>query len=103
MAQFSEDSSSTCDKNSENALFGRLSSGEKKTVLIARALVKNPPVLILDEPFQDLDAERFRFLHQFLAQCADKERTVIQTIHHDYEALPGMNKIALIENNVLSL
>ncbi|MGV8059712.1 MAG: ATP-binding cassette domain-containing protein [Smithellaceae bacterium] len=87
----------------ENAPFGRLSSGEKKTVMIARALVKNPPVLILDEPFQDLDSERFHFLHQFLAQCADEERTVIQTTHHDYEALPGVNRIALIEKEILSL
>jgi hypothetical protein len=53
--------------------------------------------------FQDLDAEYFRFLHQFLAQCADQERTVIQTIHNDYEDLPGMKNIALIENQVLSL
>jgi molybdate transport system ATP-binding protein len=85
----------------ENAAFGRLSSGEKKTVMIARALVKNPPVLILDEPFQDLDNSRFRFLHNFLAQCADEERTVIQTAHQEREILPGMDRIARIENEAL--
>jgi molybdate transport system ATP-binding protein len=85
----------------ENASFGRLSSGEKKTVMITRALVKNPPVLILDEPFQDLDNARFRFLYHFLAQCADENRTVIQTAHQDYEILPGMDRIALIENEAL--
>jgi len=86
----------------QNAPFGRLSSGEKKTVMIARALVKNPPVLILDEPFQDLDAGRFRFLHSFLAQCADENRTVIQTAHHDAERLPGVNRTARIENETLT-
>jgi molybdate transport system ATP-binding protein len=82
----------------ENAAFGRLSSGEKKTAMIARTVVKNPPVFILDEPFQDLDNERFKFLHHFLAQCADKNRTVIQTSHMDREVLPGVGRIALIEN-----
>ena len=69
--------------------------------MITRALVKNPPVLILDEPFQDLDNARFRFLYHFLAQCADENRTVIQTAHQDYEILPGMDRIALIENEAL--
>ncbi len=87
----------------ENAAFGRLSSGEKKTVMIARAVVKNPPVLILDEPFGDLDCARFSFLHHFLAKCADENRTVIQTAHHDREILPGMDHIALIENEALTL
>ncbi len=87
----------------ENAPLGRLSSGEKKTVMIARALVKNPPVLILDEPFQDLDPARFHFLHQFLGRCADENRTVIQTAHHDSEILPGVNNVALIENEILLL
>lgn len=87
----------------ENTAFGRLSSGEKKTVMIARAVVKNPPVLILDEPFGDLDNARFGFLHQFLTRCADESRTVIQTAHHDREILPGMDRVALIENEALHL
>lgn len=87
----------------ENAAFGRLSSGEKKTVMIARAIVKNPPVLILDQPFGDLDCARFSFLHHFLAKCADENRTVIQTAHHDREILPVMDHIALIENEALTL
>jgi molybdate transport system ATP-binding protein len=86
-----------------NAAFGRLSSGEKKTVIVARAVVKNPPVFILDEPFQDLDNEHFKFLHNFLAQCTDQNRTVIQTAHRDREILPCMNRLALIENETLSV
>ncbi len=85
----------------EHDPFGRLSSGEKKTVMIARAMVKNPPVLILDEPFQDLDPSRFRFLHHFLGRCADENRTVIQTAHHDHERLPGVRNVARIEQKLL--
>ena len=87
----------------ENAPFGRLSSGEKKTVIIARALVKNPPVLILDEPFQDLDRASFRFLHQFLSLCADENRTVIQTAHSGHETLPGISNTAVINHETLFL
>ena len=39
----------------ESRLFARLSTGEQRLVLFVRALVKQPPLLILDEPFQGLD------------------------------------------------
>lgn len=87
----------------EHAPFGRLSSGEKKTVMIARALVKNPPVLILDEPFQDLDPATFSFLHQFITQYVDENRTLVQTAHREHEILPGVNNIARIERETLSV
>ena len=87
----------------EEAPLGRLSSGEKKSVMIARALVKNPPVLILDEPFQDLDDNAFEFLHSFVAGYLDGNRTVIQIAHHEREILPGINHTARIENEALEI
>ena len=47
-----------------NRPFARLSTGEQRLVLFVRALVKRPPLLILDEPFQAMDA-----VH--IAQCRD--------------------------------
>ena len=87
----------------EDAPFGRLSSGEKKTAMIARAVVKNPPVLILDEPFQDLDPDTFQFLYSFLAGYLDENRTLIQVAHDEREILPGVNLVARIENEALSV
>ncbi len=85
----------------ENALFASLSSGEKRMVIMVRALVNNPPLLILDEPFQGLDGIHFKFLYEFLSAYADKNRTVIQIAHIENEALPCINHIAKIENNRL--
>lgn len=85
----------------EQAAFGELSSSERKLVMVARALVKNPPVLILDEPFQGLDEAGFQFLYGLLSRCADEERTVIQIAHLEREILPGMERVAVIEGGRL--
>ncbi len=63
-----------------------LSRGEQRLVFLARALVKNPPLLILDEPCQGLDVsatERFKSVVD--AICASGERTLIYVSHYTYE------------------
>jgi molybdate transport system ATP-binding protein len=62
--------------------FRQLSYGEQRLVLVARALVKQPPLLILDEPTQGLDAvNRLRFLY-FLDHMASQELTTIIMVSH---------------------
>ncbi len=87
----------------QHEVLGSLSSGEKRMVMVARALVKNPAVLILDEPFQGLDQDNFEFLHQLLTHCADEQRTVIQITHLDHEVLPVMQHLAWIEGQELHI
>jgi molybdate transport system ATP-binding protein len=83
----------------EEVLFASLSVGDKRIVMVARALVNNPPLLILDEPFQGLDEARFKFLYERLSAFADEERTVVQITHHENELLPCINRTAHIKNN----
>lgn len=65
-----------------NVAFRQLSYGEQRLVLVARALVKQPPLLILDEPTQGLDAvNRSRVLH-FLDHLATQELTTIIMVSH---------------------
>ena len=47
-------------------LFAQLSTGEQRLVLLVRSLVKSPPLLILDEPFQGLDRRTIHLARNWL-------------------------------------
>lgn len=65
-----------------NVAFRQLSYGEQRLVLVARALVKQPALLILDEPTQGLDAvNRLRVLY-FLEHMATQQLTTIVMVSH---------------------
>lgn len=63
--------------------FSQLSKGEQRLVLLARALVKNPPLLILDEPCQGLDTVSIEYFKSVVdAICKTRERTLIYVSHY---------------------
>ena len=62
--------------------FRRLSYGDQRLVLIARALIKQPPLLILDEPTQGLDSAARRALLDFLETVSRGDRTTILYVSH---------------------
>ena len=66
--------------------FINISKGQQRLVLLARALVKNPPLLILDEPCQGLDfaaVEHFKAVVDTI--CSSPERTLIYVSHYPHE------------------
>jgi len=68
--------------------FKALAYGEQRLVLIARALVKQPALLICDEPTQGLDQiNRHRFLYFLEHLSSQKQTTVIMASHRDDEHL----------------
>ncbi len=67
---------------------GKLSSGQKQRLSIARALAKPAPILVADEPTGNLDPENSAKVMQLLAQAA-KERLVI-LITHDFQEAEGL-------------
>ncbi|WP_338873254.1 ATP-binding cassette domain-containing protein [Spirosoma sp. SC4-14] len=65
--------------------FGTLSVGEQRLALLIRALLKNSPVLILDEPFQAMDARSMQLARTLLDSLKDK---TILFVTHDRSELP---------------
>ena len=66
--------------------FLTLSSGEQRLVLLARAFVKSPELLILDEPLHGLDTQRRELVRRIInAYCAIPERTLVMVTHYPDE------------------
>ena len=66
--------------------FDHLSTGQQRLTLLARALVKNPPLLVLDEPCQALDDfHRTFFIHLLNQLCAQTALSLIYVTHHQEE------------------
>lgn len=61
--------------------FGDLSGGQRQRVLVARALVQDAPVLLLDEPYSGLDTASADRLEQLLADLAAEGRTLLIATH----------------------
>ena len=66
--------------------FLHLSSGEQRMVLVARAFVKDPALLILDEPMHGLDLQRQQLVKELIEDyCRRPDRTLIMVTHYEEE------------------
>ena len=82
-----------------NKLFQELSSGEQRQVLLARALIKNPPLLILDEPCQGLDRKSMEFFRDLVNEiCVKFNKTLIYVSHYQDEIPTCVNQFLHLEN-----
>lgn len=75
-----------------------LSGGMKRRLMIARALVHNPRMLILDEPTAGVDVELRHSMWKFLRKINDEGVTIILTTHYLEEAETQCRNIAIIDN-----
>ena len=75
-----------------------LSGGMKRRVQIAKALVHDPPVLILDEPTAGVDIELRHMLWDYLTDLNKEGKTILLTTHYIEEAERLCNEIAIINN-----
>lgn len=73
--------------------FNRLSYGEQRLLLIARGLIKHPPLLILDEPCQGLDDRNREQVLELLGNFAgESESTLLYVTHHDEDKIKHINR-----------
>ncbi|MFK8084156.1 MAG: molybdate ABC transporter ATP-binding protein ModF [Granulosicoccus sp.] len=73
--------------------FNQLSHGEKRLLLIARAMVKHPPLLILDEPCLGLDDMNRQLVLALIEKiCRSSTTTVLYVNHHAHDRIPGIEQ-----------
>ena len=78
-----------------------LSGGMKRRLMIARALVHEPRLLILDEPTAGVDIELRRSMWEFLTEINGNGTTIILTTHYLEEAEQLCRNIAIIDEGVI--
>ena len=84
------------DKRNEQAR--KLSGGMKRRIMVAKALVNNPELLILDEPTAGIDIELRRSLWDFLTEINNNGTSIILTTHYLEEAERLCRNIAIIDS-----
>ena len=83
------------DKRADHAR--NLSGGQKRRLMIAKALVHEPKLLLLDEPTAGVDIELRRDMWDFLSDINKQGTTIILTTHYLEEAEQHCNNIAIID------
>ncbi|MED5387313.1 MAG: ABC transporter ATP-binding protein [Pseudomonadota bacterium] len=78
-----------------------LSGGMKRRLMIARALVHEPELLILDEPTAGVDIELRRSMWDFLTRINEEGKTIILTTHYLEEAESLCRHIAIIDHGTI--
>ena len=80
-----------------NAFPNRLSGGQQRRVALARAFVNDPDLLLLDEPFQSLDAPTAQQLRDLLmAMCMRRRPTILFVTHDLREALSLADRVLFL-------
>ncbi len=80
----------------------QLSLGEQRLVLLARALVKSPALLILDEPCQGLDQQQTDFIKTIIDKICESSNTTLIFVSHYEEDIPGcVNNYIKLENGCI--
>jgi ABC-2 type transport system ATP-binding protein len=74
----------------------RLSGGMRRRLMVAKAMVHSPPILVLDEPTAGVDVELRAQLWRYVRQLNDNGTTVLLTTHYLEEAEETCDRIAII-------
>jgi ABC-2 type transport system ATP-binding protein len=81
-----------------STLVERLSTGQRQKVVLSRALLPDPEVILLDEPTLGLDPAAAVSLRRMIKRIAGQGKTILLTTHYMYEADELSNRVAIIDN-----
>lgn len=79
--------------------FLNISSGEQRLALLARVFVKNPDLLILDEPLHGLDVSNKKKIKAIIEQFCDKDKSLIYVTHYEEEIPNIIDKRLVLTKN----
>lgn len=81
-----------------------LSGGQKQRIAIARCLLRDKPILLLDEPFSALDPElRLEMLNLIDGLCEEKRLTLLIVTHQPTELKGRMSRVITVENGKIKI
>ena len=75
-----------------------LSTGQVRRVLVARELVRDPQVLIFDEPCTGLDPEGMYHVRQTMRTLAAEGRSVVLVTHYPEDIIPDIRRVLLVKD-----
>lgn len=75
-----------------------LSTGQVRRVLVARELVRDPQVLIFDEPCTGLDPEGMYHVRETMGTLAEEGRSVVLVTHYPEDIIPAIRRVLLIKD-----
>ena len=78
--------------------YGSLSPGEKQKVIIGRALISDPDIIIFDEACNGLDIFAKKDLYNLIEKLAQDKKSIFFVTHNTDEILPIFNKALLLKN-----
>lgn len=84
----------------QDVSFLNISAGEQRLVLLARVFVKNPDLLILDEPLHGLDMVNKKRVKKIIEQFCTKDKSLIYVTHYEDEIPDLVDKRMLLVKNV---
>jgi len=85
-------------EDKKDAYSRTLSGGMRRRLLVAKAMVHNPPILVLDEPTAGVDIELRKQLWDYVRDLHERGTTIVLTTHYLEEAEQLCDRIAIINN-----
>lgn len=82
-----------------NRPMGKLSGGQQQKVMIARALVKDPKILLLDEPFSNLDPDSRERIPELIAQIHEEKGVTTIIVTHDVSGILKQCRRVVVMND----
>lgn len=85
----------------QNAKVQLLSGGERQRVLLARALIRQPHILVLDEPMQGLDIQSEAELYAYVRSLPERYGCAILIVSHDLQwVMQGTNRVVCLNKHI---